>query len=456
MKKIFLKSISVIIISAFLISCAEDQIGPTIDLTGANFVSAELTNAATAEPVELLPENANNQFEEFEWMPSEYGVSVPVNYVLELAAASSFENPVALTTTATTSFAITVTKFNDATLTAGLTAFAEGAVFIRVRSIVAGGVDVDTLISESISRTVTPYRLSDCGTFCTVGVIGSATKGGWDIDSDMRLFDQTGADRSTWTATLYLVAGEVKFRASDAWDTNWGNTGYPTGTGTLNGPNIPIATPGWYTITFNDGTAGYEFEILAPTTFATIGVIGPAQAGGWDADTDMTQDPGDPHVWTTTLTLADGSAKFRANDAWDNNWGSASYPSGRGVHNGADIAVTAGTYTIYFNDVTGEYSFNSDGTEYATVGIIGPATDGGWDSDTDLIPNPNNPYLFSATLTLSDGEAKFRADNDWANNWGASTFPDGLGIKNGPNIPVTAAKYVVKFNSGTGEYLLLK
>jgi hypothetical protein len=57
---------------------------------------------------------------------------------------------------------------------------------------------------------------------------------------------------------------------------------------------------------------------------------------------------------------------------------------------------------------------------------------------------------------MADGDTKFRHTNDWGVNWGGATFPGGLGLQNGPNIPAKAGKYFVTINSLTGEYLFLK
>jgi hypothetical protein len=275
----------------------------------------------------------------------------------------------------------------------------------------------------------------------------------------MRLADAAKVDKYTWTITLYLAAQDVKFRASDSWDTNWGETGFPDGTGVQNGPNIHVPTAGFYKVTFNDATGAYTFTALSGTAFTTIGIIGTATPGGWDSDTNLEQDANDPHVWAAQLTLAAGEAKFRANDDWGNNWGSDTYPSGYGIGNGPNIAVpVGGTYFIRFNDVTGEYSFMAIGNSnpYTTVGLIGPAQPGGWDSDTDLIKNPANPFLWSKSVTITESEAKFRANDAWDVNWGASAFPGGVAIQNGANIPTKAGTYFVTFNSGTGEYYFLK
>ena len=53
----------------------------------------------------------------------------------------------------------------------------------------------------------------------------------------------------------------------------------------------------------------------------TVGLIGTATPNGWDSDTTMNQHPDSAHLWTLTIELTDGLAKFRANDAWTINWG---------------------------------------------------------------------------------------------------------------------------------------
>jgi hypothetical protein len=71
-----------------------------------------------------------------------------------------------------------------------------------------------------------------------------------------------------------------------------------------------------------------------------------------------------------------------------------------------------------------------------------------------MIQNPANPYKWSAKVILigPGKNAKFRADNAWTVNWGAATFPNGIGTQDGANIPATAGTYQITFNSATGEY----
>lgn len=439
-----------------VIACSDEKPRPILgDIS--TFTAPVLTNNATGTPVELLPENASDIFESFAWQRAEYGIQLSTNYALQVDDNSEFDNPRTLGETSSDKLSVTVEQFNNAMLALGLPGFEESTVHLRLRSTI-NGYSGEPLYSQVITRTATTYQNSECGTYCTIGIIGTATAGGWDTDTDMHLADPTKADKFTWTITTYLNAGELKFRAADDWAVNWGADAYPSGTGVINGPNIPIPSAGYYKITLDDASGEYVITPVAAAPFSTIGILGSATAGGWDTDTDLAQDPNDPHIWTGTITLVDGAAKFRAENDWANNWGSTTYPSGYGVGGGPDIPVKAGTYAVWFNDATGEYFFMPENraTPYAALGIIGDATQGGWDSDTDLTNNPGNPFIWSKTVTLTNGEAKFRADDDWAVNWGASPFPGGTGAQDGPNIPVKEGTYFVTFNTGTGEYYFLR
>src|SRR4051812_7579468 len=167
-------------------------------------------------------------------------------------------------------------------------------------------------------------------TYTTVGIIGTATPHGWDASTPMRL--ASSSDAHQWTITLQLTQGEAKFRANDNWTVNWGGFSFPSGTGVRDGANIQVPATSYYTVTFNDVTGAYNFQALSPAVYTTVGLIGSATSSGWDASTAMTKSATDPHSWTIgDITLSQGEAKFRANDSWDVNWGSGSFPGGTGV-----------------------------------------------------------------------------------------------------------------------------
>ena len=89
------------------------------------------------------------------------------------------------------------------------------------------------------------------------GLIGDATPDGWDADQNMT-YD---VDSKTWSVTVDLVAGTIKFRANDDWALNYGDTGFD-GSLEQDGDNIPIDEAGNYTIVLNLEVAGYAYEII--------------------------------------------------------------------------------------------------------------------------------------------------------------------------------------------------
>ncbi|MEP3388998.1 MAG: SusE domain-containing protein [Reichenbachiella sp.] len=84
------------------------------------------------------------------------------------------------------------------------------------------------------------------------GIIGSSTAGGWDNDTDLVYNGQ----KEAWEITTDLVAGELKFRANDGWDLNYGDTD-ADGTIDAGGDNI-VVTAGNYTIRLYLGKETYE------------------------------------------------------------------------------------------------------------------------------------------------------------------------------------------------------
>jgi len=106
-------------------------------------------------------------------------------------------------------------------------------------------------------------------------------------------------------------------------------------------------------------------------------------------------------------------------------------------------------------------SFQGMSQTCGQVGLIGEMT--GWADDIVMDRDPVDPDLFSAVIILTeedsgdppDGivELKFRENADWAVNWGDTTFPAGVAVQDGGNIPVPVGTYYVTFNCSTGDYL---
>ena len=89
--------------------------------------------------------------------------------------------------------------------------------------------------------------------------------------------------------------------------------------------------------------------------------------------------------------------------------------------------------------------------QFPAVGIIGSAVPPyDWSVDVDMVTLDGD--IYAGIVTCVAGEAKFRQDDAWTTNWGASTFPAGVGTQDGPNIPVAAGTYLVVFDRVSGAY----
>jgi hypothetical protein len=125
----------------------------------------------------------------------------------------------------------------------------------------------------------------------------------------------------------------------------------------------------------------------------------------------------------------------------------------------ASIEITADGYYTFVMDVEKlTYKLTPyDATaakSYATVGIIGDSTPGGWDTSTPMVKSTFNGHIWSLGKTaLKDGGLKFRANDSWDVSWGGNTAFSGGGT--GDNIQVAKSKYLIYFNDLDGSYLMI-
>ena len=91
----------------------------------------------------------------------------------------------------------------------------------------------------------------------TWGIIGSAPPPyDWSADVDMTYDMNT----RVWSVTLDLNAGELKFRANDGWDLNYGDTG-ADGKLDQGGDNIQVGEAGNYTVILDLSKAPYTYSL---------------------------------------------------------------------------------------------------------------------------------------------------------------------------------------------------
>ncbi len=270
-----------------------------------------------------------------------------------------------------------------------------------------------------------------------VSMVGVGATGDWGIDADL-----TSTDGVTWTLDNFIMpGGEFKFRLDHGWTVNWGANGFPTGTGTQDGPNI-VAIAGTYNVTFNQSTGEYAFTGGNP--IPAVKLIGTAVADV-NGLTLITSDAENYHY--NNATLLDGTAQFDVDTAI---YGGDTFPGGVVSDATLFIPVVGGDYSsITLNIATGEYTFTA-APIFQVISITGSGATG-WGNDTDLTTTDGINYTLSG-LTLSTGEIKFRQAHDWAVNWGDVAWPTGVATAGGPNIPSVAGTYSVTFNKDTGEY----
>ena len=183
-----------------------------------------------------------------------------------------------------------------------------------------------------------------------------------------------------------------------------------------------------------------------------VSLIG--EFNNWAGDLNMDRNPENPALFTAFISLDTTSnfegavgiiwMKFRENGEWTVNWGSNTFPSGTGTPGGPNIPVPIDTvsdattdYFVTFNCETGEYNFES---VCGSIGLIGEFTD--WASDLSITRDPNDFSMWTAILSLDTSsnqygaldtiEIKFRESARWATNWGANSFPSGVGTQMDP------------------------
>lgn len=293
----------------------------------------------------LSPLVADNPAERFVWNEADFDVQTPVNYELQGAVTEDFNNPTTLADITGTDYSVTVGSMLSLANEAGLDndpdteeAPNTGMLYFRVRAYVgadAGNVveqfsDMLTLNVELVENTSEEVDLST-----TWGLVGDATVNGWNgPDVPMWKTDLSGVDNQIYVAYTTLTDGEMKFRENNDWGNNYGGA---DGILVAGGANIEV-TAGTYRIIANLADLTYSLEEYS------WGIVGDATPNGWDGPDVQLSYNGENNTWVAeNVTLTDGEMKFRLNNDWGTNYGGS---DGTLANGGANIAVTAGTYTI--------------------------------------------------------------------------------------------------------------
>lgn len=243
--------------------------------------------------------------------------------------------------------------------------------------------DYNSIISSNtVSLNVIPYFINLTPTiwYMVGNNIGSAA---WNADTPgvglIPLLPSSTED-GVITYTGFFTAGtQFKFVLNPgSWDDQLKYTDVENPDGSLisdedgDNHNIGINADGYYTVSINTSTKKVTVEAYEETvkTFASMAM--PGSQNDWNVDSDqMTACEtlnGENHFWMATFEVEedapeDGGLKFAADGAWNDNWGADAFPYGTGTNGGANIPYVAGSYTVFFNDITGQYYFIANETE---------------------------------------------------------------------------------------------
>jgi hypothetical protein len=333
MKNTF-KIIIAAIVFATLGSCSDEQNYQLAQAQGSFSIKTPLTGTSTV----LTPLLGTNPALTLTWSAADFTTPTQVTYTVQIAVTgTSFATVTAAGTTTATNLTWSVADLNGAVLSAGLIPFAQGSIDVRVKANVGSVVQY----SNVINVLITPYTTA----LPTIAVPGNHQN--WSPGTAPKLAS-AGYGLTNYEGYVYLD-GSYKFVAPDnAGNFNWGNDDWgDDGTFTnklkLTGESDCTATPGYYRLKANTALLTYSQE---KTTWA---IIGNGTPGGWSTGTPMVYNP-TTKKWTVTVTLSAQSApndgmKFRANNAWDLNYGDTG-ADGSLDEGGTNISTPAGSKTI--------------------------------------------------------------------------------------------------------------
>lgn len=206
--------------------------------------------------------------------------------------------------------------------------------------------------------------------------------------------------------------------------------------GKLQTPVIPGAGTWIVTLDMNNLT----YSVGKPVLYMK------GDANGWNGYDYLSGDDG--VKFTGFMYLNQNGFKFTTASDWNGTNYGANFDTAKDAANitmtepagyyKVDVDLSAKTYTLY---------------PITFISMIGDATPGGWDADTDLTYNATERCWEIKDVHLEAKELKFRSNHSWDDpnpNWGGT--PDAL-VQKGGNIKVAEdGKYDVKLYAWANGY----
>lgn len=276
----------------------------------------------------------------FNWTPAGFNWSNgkaqagAIKYVIQFDTTEAFTTPRELVGDSAITRSLTGAQVNGVATGFGLAAERQATLYARVGARL--GENITPEFSNVITMTVTPYSAE----LPRIYVPGAHQ--GWTPATAPALVARAGVNPFEGYVYFPDANTEFKITRQPNWDGGAYGAGATAGTLSTDGGNLMIEQAGFYRLNVNTTALTWT------ATRTDWGVIGDATADGWGSDQNMTYDPV-AKVWKATLNLTPGEIKFRANDAWEIEYGMGARNNTL-APGGANIAVsTAGRYEVILN-----------------------------------------------------------------------------------------------------------
>lgn len=173
-----------------------------------------------------------------------------------------------------------------------------------------------------------------------------------------------------------------------------------------------IKEAGQYLFSINMLEGTYSFTSAVPYLYT------PGDANGWSQTSSQMLYTNDYANYYGYAVLSPSGFKFCDAPDWDHtNYGDTGAAGTLSTDGGAGN-LTVPEYGLYWCHVN-TASLTYEVTLVSTIGVIGDATPGGWDTSTALTPSADF-LTWTGKVAFGNGEFKFRANNGWDINLGGN------------------------------------
>ncbi|QZT35971.1 SusE domain-containing protein [Halosquirtibacter xylanolyticus] len=395
--------------------------------------------------------DANGSFDTFLWTDAYLGEGLTPTYELQFdLGTGDFSDPKKISDIDKNYYSIKVGDMNQMLRELGTTAGVLSNIQCRV--VAKSGEMVQT--STAVSFLVNRYIYQD--EIITIGLYGTS------VGEQEFLPMVPNVDRTQWSIITPLEVGNFIFKDNSYRQTTYGVDPDNAGMTIENGGNSITTVAKTYRVTFDLTTKAYTIEDYTfPDNLYVVGSwnnwVNKTVAGPGETLPALMRNVKIGNYEAYVYFADKGGFKFITElGSWDTQYADDSNNPANGnlTLGGGDIPVVAGGMILITADLIG-MKWTTTQTNW---GVIGDATPGGWDTDTDLVVDENT-HLLSVTLDLTAGAIKFRANDDWALNYGDADMNGELDQDNDNNITITdAGNYTitVNFNQYPYTYTLVK